>query len=159
MFEGRVSDVKPSSTAIQLSVKSELERLNIMQPHTIFSPQCQNCLYDDACDATLQLANGVVATGTTSTSIVSNISEDDGFYGLGVVTMIDGPAAGATRAVRGWSSNIATLVTALPDTPTVGDRFTIYPGCDHKFETCQLKFGNDGNYRGFPFVPRAETAR
>ncbi len=31
--------------------------------------------------------------------------------------------------------------------------FTIYAGCDKRFETCRAKFANTLNFRGFPHMP------
>jgi uncharacterized phage protein (TIGR02218 family) len=34
-----------------------------------------------------------------------------------------------------------------------GDAFSLTPGCDKSFATCQAKFGNGVNFRGFPHIP------
>ena len=34
-----------------------------------------------------------------------------------------------------------------------GDAFTITAGCDKQFATCQAKFANAVNFRGFPHMP------
>jgi len=46
----------------------------------------------------------------------------------------------------------------LPFAPAFGDAFTVYAGCDRTLATCQGRFNNKANFRGFPFVPPAETA-
>ncbi|WP_371125854.1 phage BR0599 family protein [Bosea sp. (in: a-proteobacteria)] len=33
------------------------------------------------------------------------------------------------------------------------DTFLATPGCDKRFATCQAKFGNGINFRGFPHIP------
>ena len=34
-----------------------------------------------------------------------------------------------------------------------GDTFTVTAGCDKHFATCQAKFANAVNFRGFPHMP------
>ena len=46
----------------------------------------------------------------------------------------------------------------LPSTPATGDAFTVAFGCDHTRGTCQGKFNNLVNFRGFPFVPPPQIA-
>ena len=38
------------------------------------------------------------------------------------------------------------------------DRFHITAGCDKQFSTCQEKFGNALNFRGFPHMPGNDFA-
>ena len=40
---------------------------------------------------------------------------------------------------------------------SVGDAFTVYPGCDKQQSTCAL-FGNSANFRGQPFIPAPELS-
>jgi uncharacterized phage protein (TIGR02218 family) len=35
----------------------------------------------------------------------------------------------------------------------IGDEFTVTAGCDKRFTTCQSKFANAVNFRGFPHMP------
>jgi hypothetical protein len=46
----------------------------------------------------------------------------------------------------------------LQSTPTPGDTFTVYQGCDHTPGTCASKFSNLANFRGFPYVPPPQMA-
>lgn len=161
MFEGEVAGVDPSSTEVKLTVKSELERLNIKQPHNIFSPKCQNCLYDAMCG--LNRATYTVtgtATGVPTTTIIpSALAQATDYFQLGVLVFTSGPSAGARRAVKSFSGGTIVPSIPLPVAPVAGNTFTIYPGCDHTTATCSTKFNNLGNNRSFPFVPPPETAR
>ena len=42
--------------------------------------------------------------------------------------------------------------------PSTGDGFTVAFGCDHTRGTCQSRFANLANFRGFPFVPPPQIA-
>jgi Phage conserved hypothetical protein BR0599 len=46
----------------------------------------------------------------------------------------------------------------LQSSPNAGDAFTVYQGCDHTPGTCQSKFNNLANFRGFPYVPPPQMA-
>ena len=48
---------------------------------------------------------------------------------------------------------------ALPAAPSAGDTFTCYPGCDRALLTCTNKFGNQVNFRGYPYIPSPESAK
>ena len=39
----------------------------------------------------------------------------------------------------------------------IGNTFDIFAGCDKRFETCQVKFANAANFRGFPHIPGHDT--
>jgi len=51
-----------------------------------------------------------------------------------------------------------SLMYPLPATPAAGDAFTVAFGCDHTRGTCQGRFNNLANFRGFPFVPPPQIA-
>ncbi len=163
LFEGSVAGVQPSSTKIQLVVKSELESLNVAMPRNIFTPSCMNHVYDAACG----LAKGTftvsgTATGTpTVTTIPSALAQAADYFTLGTLTMTSGASAGARRAVKAFSGGLLTLAVPLPVAPSAGDTFTVYPGCARSFTGAQgcPKFSNTARFRGTPFIPRPETAR
>jgi len=46
----------------------------------------------------------------------------------------------------------------LPFAPAEGDTFNVAFGCDHTQATCQSKFNNLINFRGFPYVPPPQLA-
>jgi uncharacterized phage protein (TIGR02218 family) len=67
--------------------------------------------------------------------------------------------AGVTANVNGVVAGTSlSLGYALQSAPAVGDAFTVYQGCDHTPGTCQSKFNNLANFRGFPFVPPPQMA-
>ena len=46
----------------------------------------------------------------------------------------------------------------LPLAPATGDAFTVYCRLRPHAGTCQSKFNNLANFRGFPFVPPPQMA-
>ena len=53
------------------------------------------------------------------------------------------------------SNDATNLYLAYPLTalPSAGDGITYYPGCSKAYATCQAKYGNQANHRGFDKVP------
>jgi len=50
-----------------------------------------------------------------------------------------------------------TLLEAPIRPIAANDTFDIFAGCDKRFETCQAKFANAVNFRGFPHIPGQDT--
>jgi len=50
-----------------------------------------------------------------------------------------------------------TTPLRLPSPPQAGDVFKVYPGCNKRQDTCKNKFNNIVHFRGFPYIPSADT--
>jgi uncharacterized phage protein (TIGR02218 family) len=46
-----------------------------------------------------------------------------------------------------------TMQLPMPYALTVGDAYSLQPGCDKLLATCKVKFNNVLNFRGEPHVP------
>jgi uncharacterized phage protein (TIGR02218 family) len=162
LFEGAVAGVDPSSTEIRLVVKSELDKLNVAMPRNVFMPACGHVLYGPGCGVVkaAYTVTGTVGAGATTTSVPSNRAEAADYFRLGVMVFTSGPCAGSRRAVRAYSGGTFTPVVPLPAAPANENTFSVAPGCDHSTgaQGC-AKFANLNRFRGFPYVPRPETAR
>lgn len=160
LFSGRVAETTASRTEARLTVRSDLELLNIKMPRNLYQPGCVHTLFDAGC--TLTKAAWAVATSTSANSTANVLNcglvQAAGFFDLGTVTFTGGPNAGVSRTVKSYTPGVLALSYPLPKTPTLGDTFTAYPGCDKKQATCGTKFVNLGSFRGFPYVPVPETA-
>jgi len=162
-FQGAVTSIAPSSTAVKLTVSSDLNRLNLAIPRVVFQPQCSHQVYDAGC-ALVRASFTVfssVSAGSTLTSLPSPLTQADDYFRLGAITITSGPNAGVRRAVSSFlhTSGIVGLAIRLPALCNTGDTFTIWPGCDKKLATCTSKFANQARFRGFPFVPKPEAAQ
>ncbi len=160
LFEGAVAGVSPSSTRVELTIKSELEKLNTQLPHNLYMPACSHALYDAGCGLSRSNFTDTASVGAspspTTLAFASGLSEADGYYDLGVVAFTAGANLGVRRAVKSYVGNVVTLALPLPHAPAEGDAFTIYPGCKKSLTVCKTKFGNSDRFRGFPYVPRPE---
>lgn len=160
LFEGRVSDTTTDSLTSKVIVRSWLEVLNTPLPRNLYQPPCGYSLYDTGCGVSraAYAAFGAVASGSTRQSINCGLSNAAGYFDIGEIVMSSGQNWGVIRTVRSYVPGVVTLAYPLPKPVSVGDTFTIYPGCDKRLTTCDTKFGNKARYRATPFVPVPETA-
>lgn len=158
--EGRVAEVKPTGTEVQIQVKSELELLDVKIPRNFYQSGCLNTLFDNACALSSNAFKvvGSVTAGSVTQFSAAAFGQAAGYFSLGKVTFLTGPNAGVTRSIRSFAGGVFVFATPLVTPPAPGDSFAAWPGCDKTKATCENKFSNVINFRGFPFVPDPETA-
>lgn len=160
IFSGRVSDVSGSRSAVKVDVKSDIELLNVSSPRNIYQAGCMRTLYDEGCKVNREkfTVNGrVTANSTTGTELACNLTQADGWFNQGVIKFTSGRNAGLSRTVKEHKNGRLSFTLRLPFPPQSGDVFKIYPGCDKRQETCGKKFDNIVHFRGFPYIPAADT--
>ncbi len=163
MFVGRVAEIDGGRAIATFSVNSHLELLNLNMPRNLYQSGCVNTLYDNAC--TLSSANysvtGSATTGSTTSVINTTLTQATGYFDLGVVTFTSGANNGLSRTIKNYIQGLPgtlSLILPLPVVPSIGDTFLVAAGCDKQQTTCQSKFSNLANFRGFPYVPENSTA-
>jgi uncharacterized phage protein (TIGR02218 family) len=161
LFVGRVSEASAKRTQVKLSVKSALELLNIKLPRNIYQPICLHTVFDAGCglDRTAFQVTSTVQTGSGVSLIKCALVQAAGTFDLGTVKFTSGANSGVTRTVKAYTPGQFTFALPLALAPAVGDAFQAFPGCDRMQSTCQTKFNNLANFRGFPYIPQPETAR
>lgn len=108
-------------------------------------------------------AGAVVAVEAPQVLSASGLGDHaTGWFAGGVLTWTGGENAGlvARVAEHRVEGGVARLVLRDPDRhpPAAGDTFAVVTGCDKRFATCRAKFGNAGNFRGFPHLPGNDAA-
>lgn len=162
MFVGVVAGQDMTSTSIKLTAKNPINQLNAQWPRNEYTPKCQHLLYDAGC--TLSKANfatnATAAAGATTTTLAAQTStgKPSGYFETGVLSFTGGVNASSRRGVRTFDGTTFTLAVPLLTAPAAGDPFTVYAGCDRTLSVCTSRFANQQHYRGFPYVPRAESA-
>ena len=155
LFKGRVSNIDEiGRTSAKITVASDPVLLDTDMPRNIFSPSCNHVLYDAGCgvDRASHTGYGTVAYASTPTQI--GWAGSDPWWAQGSVTFTSGANAGVeVTVVNSWSGTTFQLAYPPVNPVAAGDTFSICPGCDHTMSTCQNKFGNLANFRGYPFVP------
>jgi uncharacterized phage protein (TIGR02218 family) len=160
LFCGRVSDIDISGTEIAMQVKSDLELLNVQVPRNVFMASCIHSLYDSGCGlaAGAFTVTGNTTANSTKTSIHCNLTNPTGYFDLGTVRFTTGQCAGVERTVKRHTTGVLVPSFPLPYVPAAGDLFETKPGCDKLQATCNAKFSNQGNFRGFPYIPTPESS-
>jgi uncharacterized phage protein (TIGR02218 family) len=145
------------------TAKSMVARLATKMPLKVIQPACIHSLYDAGCGlnkVSFQASSSAQA-GSTINTLKATLAAASGYYELGVVTFTSGLNNGFSYTVKGYVNGTPSIVTfqaPLRYAPAAGNTFLIVPGCDKLQTTCDVKFGNLGNFLGFPFVPSPETA-
>ena len=154
LFKGRVAQIDSiGRTSAQVTVSSDLVLLDVDMPRNIYQANCQHVLYDGNCGiaAGTYSATGAVGAGSTMTQI--DWAGAAAAYQQGTIAFTSGANTGATATIKAAGAGWLLLAYPLPNAPGVGDQFLASYGCDHTMATCQGRFNNLAQFRGFPFVP------
>lgn len=156
---GAVSDIGRLSASIK--VKSDLILLDQPMPKNLQQPDCMNTLYDTGCG--LLRASFVVAgaVGAAPSSIVIPWAGALAKFGQGTITFTSGANNKMRRTIKQATGSALVLAFPLPVTPTAGDTFNAWPGCNRVYADASngcAFYANQAKFRGLPFVPQAESA-
>jgi uncharacterized phage protein (TIGR02218 family) len=162
MRSGSLGEVRRSGAAFTAEVRGLAHYLQ----------QPKGRLYQSGCDADLGDARCGIdlddpafrGTGTVLTASAARLLIASGleayaadWFTRGLVTFTAGANAGRSQEVKrhALAGSTATVELWQPMTLAVApdDTFTIAAGCDKRFPTCQAKFANAVNFRGFPHMP------
>jgi hypothetical protein len=173
-FYGRVADCDIGRSKISMKVKSLMNLLAIQQmPRRLYGAACTHVFGDPMCgynrvagQNALGASTGLgqitvsAAAGSNQAEIISATALNSA-YTEGTITGATGANAGYSRAIA--NAGLLTvyyigLFKAFLFPVTVGDTFTLLPGCDHTTGTCNGTFNNLARYGGFPYIPPPENA-
>lgn len=159
---GNLGEVTRSDHAFKAEIRGLAHVLN--QPEgRVFQFPCHADLGDARCGVDLE-APGFKAQATVADALDrrSFSSSDlaafaDGWFTRGTVTWTLGANAGRGMEIKSHrlSGSLASIDLWQPmsEAVAVGDTFEIRAGCDKQFSTCNAKFANGVNFRGFPHMP------
>lgn len=161
LFQGLAAPAQVLRQSLQLTIKSDLDRLNVMIPPNVYQSSCVHSLYSSGCTvkmATYKVsgtASGVNANG----GIVAGLAQPDNWFQMGAIKFTSGLNVGMVRTIKTYTGGIVYPTKAFPYAIANGDAFIVTPGCD-KLQTgdCLNKYNNVINFKGFPFIPVPETA-
>ncbi len=132
-----------------------------------FQASCDAALGDARCGVDLNAAafkaSGTVVSlsGDRSFAVSGLSSFVEGWFALGTLQWLTGANTGRKAEVLSHALTGADVIITLLEVPVrpieVGHTFNIFAGCDKRFETCQSKFANAVNFRGFPHIPGQDT--
>lgn len=162
LFTGYTSNVvKAGVSHVELKVKSALVKLNVNMPRNYYQPGCLWTLFDSGCTlAQNSFANtSTVGGGATqkvipvSGGITANGPDGNPTFAQGRLLFTSGVNTGLQVLIDSNNSSALVLAYLLDTVPTIGDSITFYPGCSKTYNTCDVKFNNKANFRGFDKVP------
>jgi len=132
-----------------------------------FQASCDAALGDARCgvdlnNPTFKATGTVVAlSGDRGFAVSGLLGFADGWFALGTLLWPTGVDTGRKAEVLSHGITGADVIVTLLEAPVrpvkVGNTFDIFAGCDKRFETCQSKFANAVNFRGFPHIPGQNT--
>lgn len=162
LFEGIVTDTKPTRTEVVLTISDPKVLLNVQMPRNCYTVGCKNNLYGEACTLVKSswLSSGAITAVTSDIEFTSSsLTQAAGYFELG---QLDYYGTGSTiiesRTVKYFASGVITLAYPLSVIPEIGDTFDIYPGCNKTISICETKFTNKAHFRGEPWMPVPEEA-
>jgi uncharacterized phage protein (TIGR02218 family) len=161
MRSGSIGEVRRSGPAFAAEVRGLAHYLQ--QPKgRLFQYGCDADLGDARCtvDLTVSAFRGVgtvIAASSLRLFTASGLGSFAGdWFTRGLVTFTSGVNAGRAQEVRRHGAGapaILELWQPMAHAMAPGDTFIVTAGCDKQFATCQAKFANGVNFRGFPHIP------
>lgn len=171
LFTGKVSTIsKIGRTHAIVKLKSPMILLDMDMPRNSYQAGCIWNLYDDSINTGIVgtgckllafdfVQNGVVESATESTIVVDGGvitptgADSLANYAQGTLVFTGGANTGLRTSIK--TNDTTTIYFRFPPITGIlpGDTFQYYPGCSKKFSTCDDKFNNLVNFRGFPRVP------
>jgi uncharacterized phage protein (TIGR02218 family) len=162
MRAGSLGEVRRSGSAFTAEVRGLAHYLQ--QPKgRLFQSGCDADLGDTRCGVDLDdpafrgIATVIAAASARQFTASGLDTFDPGWFTRGLVTFTSGANIGRAQEVKrhALAGTDATIELWQPMALAIapGDAFTITAGCDKQFATCQAKFANAVNFRGFPHMP------
>ncbi len=162
LFRGSIGEIQRSGGAFQAELRGLTEALNQPQGR-VYQKSCGAILGDAACGVDLDAPgySAVVAVEGISGGKFLDFTSLGGFadrwFEKGRLVVQDGAGAGLVALVKNdrltGGARRVELWEALRADVRAGDMVRIEAGCDRRLKTCQLKFNNVANFRGFPAIP------
>ncbi len=161
-FRGNFGEVTRKAGAFRVELRGLTERLNHVQG-LVYQAGCSAVLGDARCGVDLGLAAYRASAAIAEIDLLGRVRIEgltgfaDQWFERGRVEVLSGASAGMSVMVKAdrltdtgrvldlWHGTGAALVA--------GDTIRLIAGCDRRATTCQTKFANFLNFRGFPHVP------
>jgi uncharacterized phage protein (TIGR02218 family) len=148
IFDGTMDEPVITEYSAKVTVLSQLDYLGKQIPRRLYARPCQVKFGSVSCGVALGEVTGTISafSADLKTLTLSGRTEAADYYKDGVLTV-------GFEYRRVMSSNGASIVIdyAFNDA-IVGNTYNLRRGCDKTFETCDTRFNNELNFRGFRSV-------
>ena len=154
---GTIGQVRRSEFAFTAEVRTLAHEFD-QERGRLYQAGCFADLGDARCGVSLAgpafTAQAVVASTDGRATLGAALGAyADGWFTGGKLAFTSGANSGAQVAVKQHSGGQLALWQPMAQPIAIGDSFTVSAGCDKYFTTCQSKFANQLNFRGFPHMP------
>lgn len=151
-----IGEVMRAGERFSAELRSIAHRLDQPQGR-LYNRRCDAELGDSRCRVDLtgwRAAGTVMAVEDRSHVRLSGLHAfAEGFFDGGTLELGGRRHVIDRHRLPGDGSARLTLWLPLEEVPASGAACTITAGCDKRFATCKVRFGNGLNFRGFPHVP------
>lgn len=162
LFRGSIGEIRCADGAFHAELRGLSEQLNRPMGRA-YQKSCAVDLGSAPCGVDLSdpahhLVTTVTAVhGETQLQLPAHSAFAQDHFLRGQLQVQSGVATGAKGVIKrdeiiGDQRRI-TLWEPLCPTPQPGDQLRLLVGCDKRFATCQARFANAVNFRGFPDLP------
>jgi uncharacterized phage protein (TIGR02218 family) len=158
LFAGRIGEVRRGAHAFEAELRGLQAGLSVPVGR-VFSRFCDADLGDQRCGKNLAMSafrgagvvNEIISNAAFRTEGLEAYAA--GWFARGrLVWAAGGESEVAAHRVEGADA-VLELLDAAGAALALGATFTVYAGCDKRFDTCRVKFANTLNFRGFPHMP------
>jgi Uncharacterized conserved protein (DUF2163)/Phage conserved hypothetical protein BR0599 len=168
-FSGTIQETHADRLAAYFTVEDLLAYLgNQQMPRPLFGTGCFHTVYDQGCTllkSNFTVAGTVTSVGDAAHFVASGMSQPTGYFKLGQLTFTSGANSGVSGPVNSFTHPGAfAMGFPFPVAPSIGDTFTVYPGCDLQQATCSNNnsavgpaFNNLAHFGGEPYTPQPLT--
>lgn len=166
LFRGTIGEIRRGDGAFHAELRGLTEMLN-RPVGRVYQRPCTAVLGDADCGFDLS-AGGYVFEGPLE-GVEDNrafragalAGFSPGWFQRGRLEVLSGPAQGLTSAIkrdqmRADGARVIEVWEPLRAAAAAGDLVRLTAGCDKRFSTCRMKFGNHLNFRGFPDLPEED---
>lgn len=160
-----IGEIVREDGIFRAELRSPQQALNVTRGR-VYQGLCDALVGDARCGVDLDLpvhkgTATVVAVVDDFLVRVSGLAGfDEGWFGFGVGTWIDGQRQGLADAVlthgREPEGDLLGFADRVGEWIGIGDQLSVTVGCDRRFATCKARFGNAINFRGFPHIPGSD---
>jgi uncharacterized phage protein (TIGR02218 family) len=166
MFRGHIGEVRRGAGAFHAELRGLSEALN-RPVGRVYQKPCTAVLGDKRCTFDIETA-GYSFSGPlidVEDGRVFHCGDLNGFelgwFQRGRLEITSGEAAGLSAVIkrdqiRADGVRVIEVWEPLRAKAVTSDTVRLVAGCDKRFDTCRLKFGNLVNFQGFPDVPEED---
>ncbi len=161
-FRGNFGEVTRKAGLFRVELRGLAERLNQMQGR-VFQAGCGAVLGDGRCKINLQAAAYRTTADIAEIDVLGRLRIESGasfadrWFERGQVEVLSGASVGMVVMIKGdrctATGRVLDLWHGTGAVLAVGDSIRLVAGCDRRAGTCQSKFSNYMNFRGFPHIP------